>query len=128
MNEPILYKVEAYWIAIGIFLLILLTNWLGFRYRKYQDTKPAAETLDGMGSMESSMLGLMALLLGFTFSMAISKFDTRRQIIIEEANDIGTAVLRADLFPDSIRSLLRADFKEYVEARISYYDAGVDGG
>ena len=126
MNEPILYKVEAHWIAIGIFLLILLTNWMGFRYHKYQDTKPAAEKMDGMGSMESSMLGLMALLLGFTFSMAISKFDTRRQIIIEEANDMGTAVLRADLFPDSIRTLLRADFKEYVEARISYYDAGVD--
>ena len=126
MNEPILHKIEAHWIAIGIFLLILLTNWLGFRYRKFQEAKPAAETLDGMGSMETSMLGLMALLLGFTFSMALSKFETRRQVIIEEANDIGTAVLRTDLFPDSIRTSLRADFKEYVEARISYYDAGVD--
>ena len=126
MNEPILLKIDAHWIAIGIFLLILLTNWLGFRYRKFQEAKPAAETLEGMGSMESSMLGLMALLLGFTFSMALSKFETRRQVIIEEGNDIGTAVLRADLFPDSIRTLLRADFKEYVEARISYYDAGVD--
>ena len=126
MNEPILLKIDAHWIAIGIFLLILLTNWLGFRYRKFQEAKPAAETFEGMGSMESSMLGLMALLLGFTFSMALSKFETRRQVIIEEGNDIGTAVLRADLFPDSIRTLLRVDFKEYVEARISYYDAGVD--
>jgi hypothetical protein len=126
MNEPILLKIDAHWIAIGIFLLILLTNWLGFRYRKFQEAKPAAEKPESMGSIESSMFGLMALLLGFTFSMALSKFETRRQVIIEESNDIGTAVLRTDLFPDSIRTLLRADFKEYVEARISYYDAGVD--
>ncbi|WP_426670235.1 hypothetical protein ACPPVU_03105 [Mucilaginibacter sp. McL0603] len=126
MYDSIFYKVEAHWIAIAIFLLILLTNWLGFRYRKFQEAKPGIETINGAGPMESSMLGLMALMLGFTFSMAISKFETRRQIIVEEANNIGTALLRADLYPDSIRTLLRADFKDYVEARIFYYNAGID--
>jgi hypothetical protein len=126
MNEPVLYRIGAHWLAIAIFLLILATNWLGFRYRKFQEKKPSMEILDGVGPLESSMLGLMALLLGFTFAMAISKFEIRRQVIIEEANDIGTAILRADLFPDSIRSLHRSDFKEYLEARISYYEAGID--
>ena len=71
------------------------------------------------------MLGLMALLMGFTFSMAFSKFEKRREVIVEEANDIGTAILRADLFPDSVRKLFYLDFSKYVEARIAYYDAGV---
>jgi hypothetical protein len=126
MYESIFYKIGAHWIAIAIFLSILLTNWLGFRYRTFLEAKPARETIDGTGPMESSMLGLMALMLGFTFSIALSKFETRRQIIVEEANDIGTALLRADLYPDSIRTLLRADFKDYIEARISYYNAGID--
>ena len=126
MYDSIFHKIGAHWIAIAIFLLILLANWLGFRYRKFLEAKPGKETIDGTGTMESSMLGLMALMLGFTFSMALSKFETRRQVIVEEANNIGTALLRADLYPDSIRTLLRADFKEYIEARISYYNAGID--
>ena len=78
---------------------------------------------EDLGAVEGSMLGVMALLLGFTFSIAISKFETRRQITVEEANEIGTAILRCDMYPDSLRNLLRADFKEYIEARIAYYDS-----
>jgi hypothetical protein len=126
MFNSFTYKIDAHWIAIAIFLLILLTNWLGYRYRTSQEAKPGVGTLEGPGPMESSLLGLMALMLGFTFSMALSKFETRRQVIVEEANNIGTALLRADLYPDSIRTLLRADFKDYIEARIAYYDAGID--
>jgi hypothetical protein len=60
--------------------------------------------------------------------MSASKFDTRRQLIVEEANDIGTTILRCDLYPDSIRNLFRADLKNYLETRIAYYDVGDDAG
>ena len=88
MYESIFFKIGAHWIAIAIFLLILLANWLGFRYRRFQESKPGVEAIEGIGPMESSMLGLMALMLGFTFSMGFSKFETRRQIIVEEANNM----------------------------------------
>lgn len=58
--------------------------------------------------------------------MSGDRYDSRRKIIIEEANNIGTAILRSDLYPDSSRTLFRKDFKLYVEARISYYQAGAD--
>ena len=45
---------------------------------------------------------------------------------MEEANDIGTAILRSDLYPDSIRNEFRKDFKNYVQARIEFFDAGHD--
>ncbi len=64
--------------------------------------------------------------LAFTFGMASSRFDTRRQLVIEEANDIGTVILRTDFFPDSTRRLLRNSLQEYVEARIGFYQAGMD--
>jgi hypothetical protein len=77
-----------------------------------------------MVSIEVSILGVMSLLMGFTFSVAVSKFEARRHLAVEEANEIGTAILRCDLYPDSIRNPLRADFKEYIETRIGYFNAG----
>lgn len=72
------------------------------------------------------LLGLLGLLLAFTFSMSNSRYDTRRQLVIEEANNIGTVILRTDIYPDSVRKLLRSNLKEYVEARIAFYQAGMD--
>ncbi|MBD2751421.1 bestrophin-like domain [Spirosoma validum] len=112
-------------IAFVLFLLMLTVHWAGLRVRLLRRRQRPDETING-GSIEGSLLGLLALLLAFTFSMANERYDTRRAVIIQEANAIGTAVLRADLYPDTTRQQFRADFKQYVEARISYYTAGVD--
>jgi len=125
MNKTFLFGVPAPLLAAIIFVLILVINWLGFKYRKLQSAKADVE-IEGTGTIEGAMLGLMALLMAFSFSMAAGKFDTRRQVIIEEANDIGTTILRCDLYPDSVRNLLRTDLAKYVDARIAYYDAGDD--
>jgi hypothetical protein len=122
-NAPFI-NVPAFYVALPYLCLLIFVNWAGYRYKKRQikkfpDLKPA-----GLGPTEASLLGLMALLLSFTFGMSATKFENRRQQVVEEANDIGTAVLRCDLYPDSVRNLLRADFKKYVEARIAYYEAG----
>jgi len=126
MNVTLLFNVPAAVIAIAIFLLILLFNWLGFRYRQRQARKYPNDEIDNIGAVEGSLLGLLGLLLAFSFGIASSKFEGRRAIIIEEANHIGTALLRCDLYPDSVRSILRKDFREYIEARIDYYNAGDD--
>jgi len=119
-------EIPIYFLSVLIFFLILLFNWAGFKFKKRQLEKYPGRVSENLGSIEGSMLGAMALLLGFTFSIAISKFETRRQITVEEANDIGTAILRCDMYPDSVRNPLRADFKEYIETRIAYYEVGND--
>ena len=78
------------------------------------------------GPVEGAVTGLLALLLAFTFSLSASRYDARRQVIVQEANAIGTATLRSDLYPQSERTAFRADFQEYVEARIAFYAAGTD--
>ncbi len=118
LPTPILFVV--------VFSLIILFNWLGYRYKKKQIQKHPGQVQESMGSIEGSILGVMSLLMGFTFSLAVTKFEARRHLIVEEANYIGTAILRCDLYPDSMRNPLRADFKEYVETRIAYYTAGLD--
>lgn len=116
--------IPAFYLAIPYFLLLILVNWLGFQYKKRQVRKYPDLNSTGLGTAEGSLLGLTALLLSFAFGMSASKFDNRRQIMVEEANDIGTTILRCDLYPDSIRSLFRADLKNYLEARITYYEVG----
>src|SRR5687767_6556209 len=105
----------TYLLFIIMFSMVILCNWLGYRYKKRQIEKYPGQVRESMGSIEGSILGVMSLLMGFTFSVAMTKFEARRHLIVEEANYITTAILRCDMFPDSIRSPLRADFKDYIE-------------
>ncbi|PYS88917.1 MAG: hypothetical protein DMF62_08540 [Acidobacteria bacterium] len=106
-------------LAVALFLAMLLAYWIGLTLA---GRKPRSK----IGPVESAVLGLLALLLAFTFGNSSSRYDLRRHIIVEEANDIGTAILRSDLYPEEERQGFRADFKEYVEARIAFFEAGMD--
>src|SRR5437870_1497571 len=75
----------------------------------------------GIGAIEGAVFGLLGLLIAFTFSGAASRFDTRRQLIVEETNDIGTAYLRLDLLPADLQPALRESFRRYLDARIEVY-------
>jgi hypothetical protein len=126
MQNVELDLLPSFYLALPFFLLLILINYLGYRFKRHYVRKyPGTENI-GIGPTEGSLLGLTALLLSFTFGMSGSKFEDRRAVIIEEANDIGTVVLRCDMYPDSARNLLRYDLRNYLETRISYYDAKDD--
>ena len=111
MTLSFIYNTPAGIIVLILFILMMISNLVGYQLKLYYNKKTSGLLPDEPTSAEGALLGLLALLLGFTFSMSSSRYDTCRQIIVEEANDIGTAILRADLYPDSIRNLFRADFK-----------------
>ncbi len=117
-NTPTL--IIAIILLVAVFISYLLGVWLG-NYQKKNNPHAKAE---GVGPLEGALLGLLALLLSFTFSMSASRYDKRNSLITEEVNDIGTVFLRAGLYPDSIRILFREDLRQYVETRIAYYEAG----
>jgi prepilin signal peptidase PulO-like enzyme (type II secretory pathway) len=121
-----LYQTPALLITVILFTLMVLFNRAGFFVRKNEVKRYPEIVAEGLGPVEGSLLGLLALLLSFTFSLSASKSDSRREVIVEEANDISTAISRCDLYPDSIRKELQLLFGDYVDARIAYYDAGVD--
>jgi hypothetical protein len=113
-------------VAIIIFVLTIIFYLLGHRIRfKIIEKNPDHFKAD-LGAISGTLLALLGLLLAFTFSMSNSRYDNRRQLVIQEANAIGTVILRTDIYPDSIRKLLRANLKEYVEGRIAFYQAGTD--
>jgi len=75
----------------------------------------------GVGSLETAVFALLGLLIAFTFSGALERFDKRRAQAVDEANAIGTAYLRMDLLPASAQPKVRETFKAYVDARIATY-------
>ena len=75
----------------------------------------------GTGTIEAAVFALLGLLIAFTFSGAVSRFDDRRHLIVEEANAIGTAYLRLDLLPADAQPTLREEFRRYVEYRLEVF-------
>lgn len=75
----------------------------------------------GMGVVDGAIFGLLGLLVAFSFSGAASRFDVRRNLIVEETNTIGTAYLRLDLLPSAAQPAIRDKFKQYVDSRIRTY-------
>jgi len=120
MNFSKLFDLSPFALVTIIFLLICLFGLLGKYFRKKWRKKHPDIKLQGR--VTAAAFGILSLLMAFTFSVAMSKFETQRRLIAQEAAHITTAVLRCDVYPDSIRNLLRADFKDYIEARIAYYD------
>jgi hypothetical protein len=80
----------------------------------------------GVGVVEGALFTLLGLLIAFTFSGAASRFDWRRDLVVREANAIGTAYLRLDLLPAEVQPALRAKFREYLRARLDAYRAMPD--
>ena len=123
MNVNTLEHTEAWIIALLLFTLMIIATFLGkitgnYIQRKNQSEEKLPET--------SALIALLFFLLAFTFSMSGDRYDSRRKVVVEEANIIGTAILRSDLYPDATRVLFRKDFKDYVETRITYYEVGAD--
>src|SRR4051812_20653426 len=75
----------------------------------------------GVGAVEASIFTLLGLLVAFTFQGAAARFDARRTLVVEEANNIGTAWLRIDLLPAEQQPAMRGLFRQYVDSRLETY-------
>jgi hypothetical protein len=109
-------------IAVGLFLGLLasLEVWFYFGIRA---SKRKAEHPDQLANIQGATLGLLALLLGFSFALAAGRFNDRVQLITQEANAIGTAWLRCDLLPDVTRDATRNLLQAYTAQRTAFYGA-----
>lgn len=79
---------------------------------------------ENVSTLEGAILGLLALMIGFTFSLSLSRFEARRDALLVEANAIGTAVLRARMLPDPHSGNSLKLLKAYVEGRLEIARVG----
>jgi hypothetical protein len=117
MNPTLIGLLAVAGMFLGMLLLLEFGRRLGAR-RLAADPDAAKA---GGGAVEGAVFGLMALLIAFTFSGAANRFDVRRALVVEEANDVGTAWLRLELLPVKAQPPLREKFRQYVDARLATY-------
>jgi hypothetical protein len=84
-------------------------------------TQESNGAVSGLSTMQGAMFTLYGLLLAFTFSEATSRFDLRRELIVDEANAIETAYLRLDLLAPNSQPAMRKQFREYLDSRLEVY-------
>lgn len=98
--------------------------WLARRSGAHADEADKAHA----SAWQAALLGLAALLIGFTFSMAQQRYAARKQIVLDEANDIGTMYLRTHLLDDARGEELRALVRRYVDVRLAIAEVSLAHG
>lgn len=109
VNMPLL-------LFVTFFLLFWLSAWIGLKLRKDHMDEP-----EGFSVVLGAVLTLLGLIIGFTFSMAIGRYDQRKNYEEEEANAIGTEYVRADLLPAASAGNVRSLLGKYLDQRILFY-------
>ncbi|SFS20867.1 hypothetical protein SAMN05421771_3910 [Granulicella pectinivorans] len=102
------------------FALLFAATWVGILFRRRRDEVHPEERED-LGVVLGATLTLLGLIIGFSFSMAISRYDQRKTLEEGEANAIGTEYLRADLLPAADAARLKGLLVRYTDLRIEYY-------
>ncbi|MCF3947922.1 hypothetical protein AiwAL_17115 [Acidiphilium sp. AL] len=108
-------------LALIMAVLLGFATWLGQRLAA---DDAGSET--PLGPVQGAVLGLAGLMLGFSFSMALSRYEQRRSLVVDEANAIGTTYLRAGLLAPDLRDAARPLLRRYVTARLAYFGAAED--
>jgi hypothetical protein len=123
MINDILARIFANELAVFVLIMVLMLAFaeVGFRLGlPLHATKDVARK-GQIGPIQGAVLGLLGLLLGFTFAMAVERFETRRGLVVHEANAIGTTYLRASLLPDAHEVPVKDLLRRYVGVRLKYW-------
>lgn len=116
-------EIILFFIVAAIFCVVLE---LAFRLGRHHRTHSSDSNRSHLTVLQTALLGLLALLLGFNFAMATSRFEARKTLIQDEVTVIGSTYLRTKLLPSDLRGKMSALLKDYVSARIEFMRAGTD--
>ena len=121
MQSGRIFELDIFATYAAIIILLVagaaeIGNWLGRRFRR-----PGAEGAD-IGTLTAAALGLLALLLAFSFSIALSRFDARRGMVLDEANAIGSAANFARLLPQPEQGPILGLLRDYAAVRLALGD------
>src|SRR6202050_2971458 len=100
-------------------VLLWLSAQIGIYLRRFRTLKD--DEREDFNTVQAATLTLLALIIGFSFSMAISRYDQRKNYEEEEANAIGTEYIRADLLPPADAANVRSLLVQYLDQRLLFY-------
>lgn len=114
----LLYDRSSIAIVVVLFVSMVLAIEGGFRFGKRSGSMASEPSREHVNTIQAALLGVLGLLLAFTLSLSLQRFDARSEAIVEEANAIGTAYLRSHLLPPPVRAPVQALFRDYVALRV----------
>jgi hypothetical protein len=126
MVNYMLLKMSLIALLIAAVAIFLVAIELGYRLGKRRQGNSDEPDKSHTNALQGAMLGLLALLLGFTFAMAVTRFDNRKTVITAQANAIGTAELRSRLLGAPYAGKAAPLFRAYVQAWMDYRAARID--
>ncbi len=118
MAEYLFYRLNP--VLISLALMVLMAIAAEFGYLSAKRTRPGSEKFEktDITLILGAVLTLLSLMLGFTYSMSQGRYETRRQLVIQEANAIGTAYLRAKTVPEPWNSEIQDLLRQYAALRV----------
>jgi hypothetical protein len=122
------YTAIAFLLSLGLFFGILILLEQGRRLGQWSLAKDQEQARARVNTIETAIFLILGLMIAFTFSGAAARYELRRQLVVDEANAIGTAYLRLDLLSSSAQPPLREKFRRYVELRINALQIPWDTG
>jgi len=121
-----LWRIDEWTIFVIALVVFGVVLEICFRVGRRSPSRGDENVRAHVGALQAALLGLLALLLGFNFAVATSRFDSRKGLIQDEVNAIRTAFLRAQLLPAPQRQEINGLLREYVAARIEFLRGGDD--
>lgn len=119
MNARLFESLPVGVIYVGFALLMLASYEVGYKLANRSRARQDKDAQSSIGPMVGGLLGMLGFVLAFTFSMAASQHDLRKQNVLQEANTIGTAYLRADLLDRQFGTEVKRLLREYVDIRLN---------
>ena len=113
-----MYEQSGILVAAILFLALLAAVETGYRFGRRQFRQATDSGRTQVNVLQASLLGTLALLIGFSFSLALQRYESRSAAVVEEANAVGTAWLRADLLPALLRAVVRQTLRNYLDVRL----------
>jgi hypothetical protein len=107
---------------LALFVVYAIALEIGFRLASIRNANVDADLHEQAVGVRDGVVVLLSLLLGFTLAIALPRFDQRRELIVDEANAIGSSTLRAQTLPEPARTVSLELLREYVGARIDFSD------
>src|SRR6476660_5776537 len=103
------------------FVVLAISARLGVLFSQWRRI-PEGGVREDFGVIQAATLTLLGLIIGFTFSMALNRYDQRKNYEEEEANAIGTEYVRVDFLTEPARTNVKRMLVEYLDLRIKRYD------
>jgi hypothetical protein len=123
-TDRLLYWVSQWWLAVALFVILVVALEVGLRAGRRERRRYPEE--EDSSTPTGAVLGLLALLLAFTYALAAGHYDRRKELVLEEANALGTAWLRTEFLKAEDREELRGLLREYLDLRLRFAKGVID--